>query len=389
MNLNKLNIIQFMPYFPPHKWWLETVWEEIGKYWVKNDYWEFINIVTEFNQDEIFEKSEKIIFENNIIWYKKDWYEVLVCPSFEIINNFPIYKIWDKKYKLIKKYLKNKFLKNNDEYKIITHTRFFLTSFIWWLFAKKNKLDWIHIEHWSEYVKLSSKIKSQISYFYDRIIGKWIFKKANKILAISKASKDFINNNFIKKNIDVFYRWIDLKELKWAKNWELKLVFIWRLVKLKWVDFLLKAYSEINLNMQIDIIWDWEELDNLIKLSSKLWINNKVNFLWFKNKEFINNYLSNNNLILINPSYQEWLPTTVIEWLFYKNIVIASNVWWTSEISSHNDLILFESWNIKELWKKIIESIKYFERLEWLSFQFINERFNRQNNIFKLYNYVK
>ena len=48
--MKKINIIQFLPYFPPHKWWVETVWEEIGKYWVKNDMWEFINVVTEFEQ---------------------------------------------------------------------------------------------------------------------------------------------------------------------------------------------------------------------------------------------------------------------------------------------------------------------------------------------------
>jgi hypothetical protein len=44
---------------------------------------------------------------------------------------------------------------NKDEKIIIqTHTRFFLSSFIGWLFAKYHKLKWIHIEHWSDYVKL-------------------------------------------------------------------------------------------------------------------------------------------------------------------------------------------------------------------------------------------
>jgi hypothetical protein len=48
-----------------------------------------------------------------------------VVPSLEIINNFPVYKIWDKKYKIIIKYLKEKNINI-----IITRTRFFLTSLI-------------------------------------------------------------------------------------------------------------------------------------------------------------------------------------------------------------------------------------------------------------------
>lgn len=125
--MKKINIIQFLPYFPPHKWWVETVWEEIGKYWCKNNFWKFINIVTDFNQELLLEwkNIEKIISKNEIIWYIKDWYEVLVCPSIEIINNFPVYKIWDKKYKLINKYLKESIWKEKNNFRVVTHTRFF------------------------------------------------------------------------------------------------------------------------------------------------------------------------------------------------------------------------------------------------------------------------
>ncbi len=96
--MREINIIQFMPYFPPHKWWVETVWEEIGKYWCKSNFWEFINIITSFGQENNLKENEKIIFKWEVIWYKKDNYEVLVIRSFEIINNFPIYKFWTKKY---------------------------------------------------------------------------------------------------------------------------------------------------------------------------------------------------------------------------------------------------------------------------------------------------
>ena len=38
-----INLIQFLPYFPPHKWGLETVAEELWNYYAKNNYWEVLN----------------------------------------------------------------------------------------------------------------------------------------------------------------------------------------------------------------------------------------------------------------------------------------------------------------------------------------------------------
>jgi len=60
-----------------------------------------------------------------------------------------------------------------------------------------------------------------------------------------------------------------------------------------------------------------------------------------KEKEFIRKFLSESNCILINPSYQEGLPTTVIEGLLTKSVVIATDVGGTREISEEEDLLLF------------------------------------------------
>lgn len=398
--MKKLNIIQFMPYFPPHKWWVETVWEEIWKYWLKKWYWEFINVIFDVWQNSFiktFNKENLIYQNNNLIWYKKNWYTVFLLPSFDLISNFPFPKFWDKKFWIIMKIIKQLYQSNSllweeggqeQKYVIITHTRFFISSLIWWIFARKNKIKWIHIEHWSDFVKLSSELKSKISYFYDIIIWKWIFKKSDKILAISEASKIFINKNFIKKQVDVFYRWIDLINLDKIKNKQIRLVFIWRLVTLKWVDLLIRAFTKIHQNISLDIIWDWEESHYLKQLVTELEIKDKVNFIWYQDKNFINNYLSSNKVILVNPSYQEGMPTTVIESLFYKNLVIASNVWWTKEISNLEDLILFKVWNISDLQEKINFAIENYDNFAWKSKLLIDNKFNRENNIEKLYNLI-
>ncbi|NVP18025.1 glycosyltransferase family 4 protein [Candidatus Gracilibacteria bacterium] len=387
--MEKVNIIQFMPYFPPHKGGVETVGQDIGINWKKSDLGGFLNVITSFEQEDNLEKNEKIIFENEIIGYKKDYIINLVIPSFEIINNFPIYKFWDKKTRFIFKYLKL-YLQENKNIRVITHTRFFLPSLFGGIFARKNNLKWIHIEHGSDYVKLSSKLKTRLSIIYDKIFGKWIFKKADNILAISEACKNFINKEFIDRDVNVFYRGLDIPEIIKEKEdlkekLDIKLVFIGRLVSLKGVDYLIESYKELNIKNELIIIGDGEEKQNLEKLSKGF----NVKFLGFKNREFIIDYLSKKNCIVINPSYSEGMPTTVIEGLLSKNIVIASDVGGTKEISINSDLLLFEAGNKKQLKQKIVFSIDNYDDLKGKSYIEINTKFSREQNIINLYNLIK
>lgn len=385
--MKKLNIIQYTPYFPPHKWGLETVAYEISKYWTKNNFGRFINITSSFNHDLNNKNIKKIIFKNQPIWYEIHWFEVLIVPSIEIVFNFPMFKFWSKEYKLIQLYLQQKVQK--QDYRVMTHTRFFLTSFHWGLFAKKHNLKWYHIEHGSWYAKLSSKFKTNIWIVYDKIIWKWIFNNSYKNLPISSACERFIysfnSSDEIKKKTSVFYRGLDLWNININKSWEIKLFFVWRLVSLKWVHDLIHAYKKSWVPNELIIVWDGDEKKSLLKQSSGL----NIKFLWFQKSKFVIDYLSKHNCILINPSYQEWLPTTVIEWLATWNPVIATQVWWTSEISNLEDLVLIESWNIVLLSEKIIEVIKNYDMLQWKSITLVNNKFNWDNNIINLYNILK
>ena len=369
----KMNILQFTPYFPPHKWGVETVAEEIADYWTKKWYWEVINVTFDVWQDQTTHYSQK-------------WYKVFLLPSFDIISNFPVPKFWKKDFWRVLKELRS-YISENKNTRVISHTRFFLSSFIAGIFARKNKLQWIHIEHGSDYVKLSSKLKSKISYMYDKIIWKWIFKRADKILAISEACKKFIIKEFIERKIEVFYRGMSFENIleKIEKKWEIQFVFIWRLVKLKWVEDLIEVYKKWKFSEKLMIIWDGEERKYLEKKSQ--WLN--IEFLWFKDKDFIYKYLQENNCIVINPSYQEWMPTTILEALMNSCPVIASDVWWTSEISDWDDLVLYKAGNVVQLIEKIQFSLENYDELKWKSFWSVESKFDRENNIEVLFDKVK
>jgi glycosyltransferase involved in cell wall biosynthesis len=289
----KINIIQILPYYPPHKWGLETNAQEWAENWIKKWYWKVINITTNIWTD--YEWKGKIFKE------EKNWIITYYLPSIEIIWNFPVYKFWKKEVRqLFKDLWKQNLI-------IITRTRFFLTTLIWWIFARKYKKKWIHIEHWSWYVKLTSKFKTFIAWLYDQIIWKWIFKKTNKIIPISYACKNFVLKLWWNKiNLwPVIYRWFNfinlikknklidnLEEIKKINNWkkERKIIlwFVWRIYKWKWVKniikWLQKIYSEdvqkIN-KIKLVVVWDGEDLERLKKLSKQLWLENNIYFTWW------------------------------------------------------------------------------------------------------------
>ena len=62
-----MKIIQFLPYFPPHKWWLETVAEEFSSNFVKYWYWEVVNMV--FDKDQNQKILDKKLGKINYLHY--------------------------------------------------------------------------------------------------------------------------------------------------------------------------------------------------------------------------------------------------------------------------------------------------------------------------------
>lgn len=410
--MEKVNIIQFMPYFPPHKWWLETVWQEIWINWKKSDLWGFLNVITSFEQEDNLEKNEKIIFENEIIWYKKDYIINLVIPSFEIINNFPIYKFWDKKTRFIFKYLKL-YLQENKNIRVITHTRFFLPSLFWWIFARKNNLKWIHIEHWSDYVKLSSKLKTRLSIIYDKIFWKWIFKKADNILAISEACKNFINKEFIDRDVNVFYRWLDIPEIIKEKE-DLKekfpnkiiIWYVWRLYKWKNVESLIKSFYLFDKNIkdkvQIVIVWDWEDFERLKKIDIENNIQGElqskreypgVYFTWWQSFYDALSYQKQFDIHIHPSSPGWWLATTLLQAMSFWCFIIATPNEWANEVIEDNkNWILIKNDSIEEIKNAIEKSISELEKKDDFAknnLEIIEKNFKWEQNIINLYNLVK
>ena len=86
-------------------------------------------------------------------------------------------------------------------------------------------------------------------------------------------------------------------------SWTVRLVYIWRLSPLKWVDILLRSIKSLQEewinNFKLDIIWDWEEYENLSNYIKENKLDN-VKLLWKKSHDEIINIILPNTDILIN-----------------------------------------------------------------------------------------
>ena len=91
--------------------------------------------------------------------------------------------------------------------------------------------------------------------------------------------------------------------------------------------------------------------------------------LWEKGDEIIFCYIGTLNTernldVFINPSYQEGLPTTVVEALLAQSIVVATEVGGTREISDQKDLILVQPGEVEGIKAGILEAFEVLIRVE-------------------------
>ncbi|MFA5776869.1 MAG: glycosyltransferase family 4 protein [Parcubacteria group bacterium] len=256
-----MKIIIFCPYYSPHIGGLETHADEFNKYLSQRG----IDI-TVFTPRLPKNAPENEIRYGNV--------KIMRFPAFEIISNYPLPKFWTKKYRDLKKEIKK------EKYDIvISRTRFFNTSLLALIYSKTKKTKWIHIEHGSDFVELSSNLKTLLARFYDYTFGRLIFKNSDINISISRAVKKFVYK-FDKRESPVIYRGLDLGEIdniipdiETKNKYEGKIIisFVGRLYKWKGVKNSIEAIKslpeEIKKKIVFLIIGDGEDFSYLKKIS--------------------------------------------------------------------------------------------------------------------------
>ncbi len=335
-------ILVVAPYYPPHVGGLESFAEELNQCLIKDNF--EVKVLTPRLPQESIEEETK---DNRI--------EVWRYPAWEIIPNYPIPSFWNKKYWKIKR----KVLSEKYDW-TISHTRFFLTSFLAGIWARKRKIKWLHIEHGSDFVKLNSFWKSWLAKVFDYTLGKWVLQKADKVVTVSVASADFCKQIFPNRKYQVIYRGVDVGKLggdlviEEKYKDKIKILFAGRLIDGKGVIDLLKAVEKMKLlNWVLLIVGDGSQKEMLVEQANKLKISNNVVFLGQMKRPNLLRILNIADIV-VNPSYTEGLPTVIVEAAKCGRAIVATDVGGTREIIENNKSgILIKPKEIQLLSEKI------------------------------------
>ncbi len=254
-----MRLLIFSPYYPPHIGGVENYTQELAEHLAGN------NINVTIFTPHLPENSPKIEIT-------KEKITIIRFPSFEIISNYPLPKFWSWTFwKMFSNLFKEKFDVT------ISQTRFFNTSLLALAYAKTKKVRWIHIEHGSDYINVSSNFTNKIARAYDILIGNLIFNFSDINISISKAVEKFINK-FNKRISPVIYRGLNLaeidsapsnKELQEKYNNRIIIAFTGRLYKWKGVENSIKAVKSLPEEIKKKVIFiiagDGEDFEKLQK----------------------------------------------------------------------------------------------------------------------------
>jgi glycosyltransferase involved in cell wall biosynthesis len=83
------------------------------------------------------------------------------------------------------------------------------------------------------------------------------------------------------------------------------------------------------------------------------------------------------------------LPTSVLEGLLSWCVVVATDVWWTPEISKQDDLILVKPGDEESLYLWLEKAIADYKKIAGLSKQYVRKEFDWDKNIEKYYEIYK
>jgi len=181
---------------------------------------------------------------------------------------------------------------------------------------------------------------------------------------------------------------------------ENKILFVGRLVERKGVEYLIKAFKEIEKDFpdyKLHIVGEGPLKKSLEFLSKRLGIEDKVKFLGFiSDKELVKEYLTSTLFVLPaiidSRGDTEGLGVVLIEAMYFGLPVIASSVGGISDIvkDEYNGLLVREK-NIEELAiaiKRLLENGKLRNEISRNAKDFIKTRFSWEkiiNDFEKLY----
>lgn len=149
----------------------------------------------------------------------------------------------------------------------------------------------------------------KFSYKIMLLMMKHLYKKANKIIAVSDGVKNSLKGLVSDLDVSVIYNPLDITEIKnmSLENIESQygnyILGVGRLTKQKGFDILIKAFSKIdNKNIRLLLLGDGEEKENLESLVKEFSLKERVTFLGFQDNPY--KYMKNSACFVLSSRWE-------------------------------------------------------------------------------------
>jgi glycosyltransferase involved in cell wall biosynthesis len=374
-----MKFLIFSPYYPPHIGGLESHADEFNQHLAKAN-----NTIIVFTPRLPINAPKKELLHDNKV-------TIIRYPAFEFIPNYPLPKFWSIKFWRLFFAL---YTKTTDI--TISRTRFFLTSFIALIFAKTKNTKFVHIEHGSDFVQLSSRFKSFIAKVYDYTFGWVVFKCSDLNISISEAVQKFVHK-FDKRQSPVIYRGLDMKKIDIIpanqhiqKEYFNKIIitFVGRLYKWKGIENSIHAIRQLSPTIKNKLIFliigDGEDFVHLKKLSKN---EDSIKMIGSIPREEAIGILKASSIYIHSAYPGGGLSTSLLEAMYCNNAIIATPNEGANEVINHNTNGCLIANNTPSLINnKIIDLIQNPVKLQKLStnaHQYIKNNFSWHESIKK------
>jgi len=320
-----MRLLVFSPYFPPHVGGLEGYVRDLNDELIRLGLVESITVLAPRLP------PEGLAFEQ-----RGPCYRVVRHPAFDLIPNYPCPSPWRPAFWRATRAA----LRPGDHDVVVSHTRFFLSSACALAYSRAAGIPLIHVEHGSDFVHLGSSLHSRAARAYDLTLGRFVLRHAHEIVAISQAAADFVDE-LAGREAQVIYRGVDHERYDGvAPSAEMSVIaagrpvatFIGRLIDGKGVADLVEAFARLReVNALLCIVGDGPRRAELEALAQRLRLSEGCVFLGYR-RETEALALIRASDVVVNPSYTEGLPTSVLEAALLGRAILASDVGGTAEV---------------------------------------------------------
>lgn len=219
------------------------------------------------------------------------------------------------------------------------------------------------LEEYFKYFLLSLRGRKRIESQAEKMMKKFtrfFYNKADLVITPSSAIKKLLEDENVKRPIEILPNGIKLKKLKKTKKKDKTVLYVGRIGKEKSIDVLLKSFKELlkRIDCKFMIVGDGPDRGRLEKLARKMRIENKVEFTGYIDYEKLMDYYSIAD-VFVSASVTETQGLTILEsFVCGCPVVVSDALGFKDVVENGKNGFLVKPNNLKEFSNRIYQILK-------------------------------